>query len=596
MIILGIHIGHGASAALMINGEIIRCFQEERFTKIKNFEGYPKKSIQECLDCLKSKKLNIDIAAFSSKHFFGRSLKYPLQNFFSIKDFKAYYGEEYYDLKIQGKSTKDFFKKLKFLKKKRIKSKLLLDSCPDKKLENNNYLKFLFERNLFNQSKAKKVKISKVEYIDHHECHASYAYYSIEKKDPKIAVLTIDSMGDFYNQTLWIPNKKNEIENINRTNQCDLARIYKLVTLILSMKPNEHEFKVMGLAPYAKSSYSIIVYEKVFKNLLKVKNCQIVHDKRPKNLYRYLERNLRPYRFDNIAGGIQLFLEKLTSDLFCQIEKKYKIQKFSISGGVSMNIKMNMFLHKQKFVKKLYVASTGTDDSLSLGACYAVAKNNSKILKNIYLGRSLINEKCSLEKEVLSFVGSSNRYKLINKPTFDSIAKLLSRGEILAIAQGREEFGARALGNRSIIANPSDLSVIKKINEMIKNRDFWMPFALTILDEHQSRFIENKKKIDCKYMTIGFETKNKNLKMIKAGTHQYDNTVRPQFLTKQNNPLYYNVIKSFYNITKIPALLNTSLNLHGYPISSSIDDVFYTFKNSGLKYLLIEKNFLIKKK
>ena len=592
MIVLGIHIGHGASAALMNNGEIISCFQEERFTKIKNFQGYPKKSIQECLDYLYNKSLDIDVVAFSSKFYFGEALKYPLQNFFSIGEFKSYYGEEYYDLKLQGKSTSNFFKKLKSIKEKKIKFKTILDNYPDKKLKSNKFLRSIFEKDLIKNSK---VKISKIVYLDHHECHASYAYYSIKKKDPKIAVLTLDSMGDFYNQTLWIPDKNNEIKNINRTNQCDLARIYKFVTLILSMKPNEHEFKVMGLAPYAKLSYAKIVYQNVFKNLLKVKNCKIVHKQRPKNLYSYLLSKLSSYRFDNIAGGLQIFLEQMTSDLLLKIKKKYKINKFSISGGVSMNIKMNMFLHNQKFVKKLYVAPTGTDDSLSIGACYAISKNKSKELENIYLGRSLIKKNILLKKKINSFLNKKTKYKLLRNVSSLTIANLLSKGEIIAIARGREEFGARALGNRSIIANPSNLGVIKKINEMIKNRDFWMPFALTILDEHKQKFIINKKGIDCKFMTIGFNTRINNLHLIKAGTHQYDNTVRPQFLDKKNNFPYYEIINAFYKLTKIPAVINTSLNLHGYPISSSIDDVLFTFKNSGLKYILIENDLLIKK-
>ena len=123
-----------------------------------------------------------------------------------------------------------------------------------------------------------------------------------------------------------------------------------------------------------------------------------------------------------------------------------------------------------------------------------------------------------------------------------------------------------------------------------------MPFALSIQSDKQHDYIYNKKKIDCKYMTIGFDTKNKSYDKIKAGTHPYDKTVRPQFLSKDSNPSYYNLINEFYKLTGIPALLNTSFNLHGFPLSSNLSNIIYTFKNSGLKYLYINDRFLIKKK
>ena len=136
------------------------------------------------------------------------------------------------------------------------------------------------------------------------------------------------------------------------------------------------------------------------------------------------------------------------------------------------------------------------------------------------------------------------------------------------------------------MANPFQDGIVQKINEQIKNRDFWMPFALTILDKHHRKFIINKKSINSEFMTIGFDTIKKNYNHIKNGTHQYDKTVRPQILNKEFNKEIYSLITNFFKITKIPALLNTSLNLHGYPISSKIEDVLFTFENSGLKFCI----------
>jgi carbamoyltransferase len=454
----------------------------------------------------------------------------------------------------------------------------------------NNKFYTILRNYLYSQSKG---LINEIIFLDHHTCHAYYAYYSPKIKNKKCAVITLDSLGDGLNQTVWVPNKNfTSLKKVASSSESEVARIYKFVTLLLSMKPDEHEYKVMGLAPYAKYGYTIEeIYKKVFKKILRVKNCKIVHNKRPKDLYKYLKSNLSTYRFDYIAAALQLFVERISCKLLSQVYKKYKINHFSISGGVSMNIKMNKVLSELNFVKQIYVSPSGSDESLSIGACYYLSKGKSKYLKNIYLGQSIGDIKIGKLKKLFD----KKKYKIFNNYNFSKLAKLLKNGEIIAIARDREEFGARALGNRSIIADPSKLAVIKKINEYIKNRDFWMPFAITILYEKHKKFINNPKNLKSAFMTMGFDTIKKNLSLIRAGTHSYDETVRPQILKKNFNNNYYKLIESFYKITGIPAVLNTSLNLHGFPISSDLKDVIKTFKNSGLKYIFINDKYLVKK-
>lgn len=574
----------------MIDGEIVAAIQEERITKIKNFTGYPKKSIQFCIDEAKKKGIKIDKAAFSTIKYPVFSYRVPLNHFFSIKDYDEFYGEKYYGKKIKGLSTKKYITEL--LRNNKNNQDLYLDY---KKIKNNdlfhNYKKF---RNLLKETLKKQLKSNQeIIFLDHHTCHAYYAYYAAIKKNKNCAIVTLDSEGDGLNQTVWINSKKSfTLKKIASSSECELARIYKFVTLILSMKPNEHEYKVMGLAPYAKESYSLEIYNKIFKNILKVKNCRVVHDKRPKDLYAYLKNNLKQYRFDNIAGAVQILIEKTSSKLLKQIYSKYKICNFAISGGVSMNIKMNKILSELKFVKQIYVPPSGSDESLSMGACYFLSKNKSKSLKNIYLG----NDISGVKYYDLRKIFNKNKYKIKNNFTHYQISELLKKGEIIAVARGKEEFGARALGNRSIIANPSIDNIVQKINETIKNRDFWMPFALTILSEKQHNYLKNPKKIRSDFMTIGFNTIEKNFIKIKSATHPYDRTVRPQILEKDFNEKYYSIIKKFYKITGIPGVLNTSLNLHGYPICSNISDIKNTFIKSDLKFLYINDKFLIQKR
>ena len=591
MIYLGVNIGHGASAALMINDEVILTFQEERFTNIKNFVGYPKKSIQACLDFVKNKKLTIDKCGIATVNHFLFNLKYPLENYYSIENWMDYY-LQFFSKQKKINYTVQTIKKLQKIKK--------IDGYLDySKIKKKNYFNFSLTRKFYINfiNKQSEGLIKSISHIDHHTCHAYYAAYAPDINETKSAILTIDSEGDGLNQTLWIFDKnKKKLKNLIRNSECDLARIYRFVTLILKMKPNEHEFKVMGLAPYSKIEYSKKVYDEVFKDILDVKNCKVIHKNRSKDLFKYLYNKTREHRFDSIAGGVQMLVEKISSKLVNQIAKKYKLNTFSISGGVSMNIKMNKILSELKNVKKLYVPPTGTDESLAVGACYYLNKlGNSKPFKNIYLGQELVDEDLT-KKKLETYLKNNNKYLIKKNIDHKHVAKLLSQGNIVAVARGREEFGARALGNRSILANPYIDGVVQKINEQIKNRDFWMPFALTILKEHHKKYLINNKSIDCDFMTIGFDTKIDKYNDIKNGTHPYDKSVRPQILSKKYNENYHSLINEFYKITKVPALLNTSLNLHGFPISSKIKDVISTFENSGLEYLYLEDNFLFKKK
>lgn len=591
MNILGINLSHNASASLMIDGEITLALQEERFTQKKNFFGYPKKSVDYIINFLKKKKLKIDKIGISSQFNTPFGFKYPVNHYYTVKDYKDYYGDEYYGRALKGKSVKDYYKKLE--NDKRNNQDLYLDYSIYKEKDFGNYKKFN-QHQLDYIVKQTGVNRDSIEFIDHHTCHAHYAYFAYIEGFKKCAVLTLDSQGDYLNQTVWVTKDDDKtLYKIASSKYCELARIYKLTTLILSMKPDEHEFKVMGLAPYSKNMYAEKVYTDVYKNILKVKNCKVIHKNRPPDLYGYLKKKLEPYRFDNIAGGLQIFLEKITKELVKQVSKKTKLNNFALSGGVSMNVKNNKMISEMSCVKSLFVPPSGSDESLSIGACYYLQKRKSKPLKNIYLGFDISNE-----------VNQSRVKKIFNKKDFEIktidnmslVAKLLKNKEIIAVARGREEFGARALGNRSILANPSDLESVKKINEYIKNRDFWMPFALTILREKHKILIKNNKNIKCDHMTICFDTNLNKLSLIKAGTHQYDNTVRPQILSKNSNKKYYDLINQFYKMTGIPALLNTSLNLHGSPIASNLKHVVHTFKNSGIKYLLLDDKFLIKKK
>ncbi len=591
-IYLGIHAGHNASAALMVNGSIVIAVQEERFSKLKNHGGYPKQSIDFCLNYAKENGLQINKIGFSTTNLSAFWAAYPIHHYYNMKDYHNHYGSEFYGPKLQGKDVTSYYEKIISEKdKNRANSYLPFDKFESTEEMLNNTGKF---RQVLTEFVCEQsgVGIENVVFLDHHTCHAFYAYFGSERKADNCIVITMDSIGDDLNLTVW--NFSNgKAEKLRSTGQCDIGRIYKITTLLLGMKPDEHEFKVMGMDPYAKSEYVDVVYNDVYESLLKVEDALVIHKHRPADMYAYLMEKLKPYRFDNIAGAVQKFVEVLTTELFQQAHKITGLRDFCISGGVSMNIKMNMILSELDIVDSLQVPASGSDESLAMGACYYLNGFNSNHLPNTYLGNEITQDTIDAE---LSQYFPENSCRIEKNVSHRTVAEMIASGKIIAAVRGREEFGARALGNRSILASPNDPEVIKTINEVIKNRDFWMPFALSILEDFTEDYFVNPKQIQSKYMTLGFKTKDQNYSRIKAGTHPYDRTCRPQFISKTGNPEYYDLVKEYYAITGTPALLNTSLNLHGNPICSSLEDVSHTFFNSSLEYVYLNDSYLISKK
>ena len=241
-------------------------------------------------------------------------------------------------------------------------------------------------------------------------------------------------------------------------------------------------------------------------------------------------------------------------------------------------------------IEKFFVCGAGTDETLPIGACYnfaAMSNISPKPLTDLYLG----DESSYAFDELEQNIGLS----VSDFTSTDQILEQILDNKIIGVCRGKMEMGQRALGNRSIIADPRHTFNVDKINTSIKNRDFWMPFAPVILSEYQDTLIKNPKKIESPYMTIAFETISGKEK-IPAVVHRSDGTARPQLLKKDVNPVLWELIYKFYQKTGIPALLNTSLNLHGFPIVRTVSDAINVFNKSKLDTLwlndhLVTKNF-----
>lgn len=564
---LGINDGHNASACLLINGEIRYCIQEERLTNIKNYMGFPFKSINRILQLSNLSPEEIDIVAMASVH-----LSVPQNVNALLSKFRE-------RAKFKVKIKRHFKRTPLFLLYKAVKREERL-KCIDKAG---------FQR-------------KKVIFVDHHLCHAAAAYYGSPWKDEKVLVLTCDGEGDFICSTVNI-GENGTLTRIAATNQDNsVGELYSVVTFMMGLVPYEHEYKIMGLAPYASSKRAEKCFE-IFQSYLEVSRNDSLTFKRkinePTNLiYSRLKKDLEFQRFDWIAGGLQKFTEEIFCEWVKNCIRKTGIRKLVLSGGVCMNVKTNKRIMELDEVDSMFVLPSCSDESISIGAAFHTymqyckehgIKVNIPPLKEIYYGPSFTD---SQVEDIIK------KYK--NKLKFDyeyiddiekMIAELLIKGEIVARCKGRMEFGARALGNRSILTDASDLKCTRTINMMIKCRDFWMPFAPVILKEREHDYIINPKNIASPYMILSFDTTD-NRKDLIAAIHQADFTARPQVIEKDFNPDYYKILEEFEKSTGKGALLNTSFNLHGYPIVLGPEEAMWVFENSGLEYLALG-NYLL---
>ena len=590
---LALSISHNSSAALMRDGKIVVAVCEERSRRKKNYIGYPKNAVDYCLEKAGITGQQLSRIAYTTIDSPGILVKSKTNTQFTLQDYRDYYGERFYKRRLRGEDCLDYLQWLRddlkfnsdieYFDFSYITDEVLKNPDLDIKLFRDEEVRLLSEH--------LSVDKEKIEFLDHHICHAYYSYFGSPFRGKDCIVLTLDGWGDGRNQTVWKVSDE-EFTLLAESNQNDLGRIYKMATLLLGMRPDEHEFKVMGLAAYAKSSH-VNRAKQVIDNLCTVEGMRIISKNRPEDLFSYLEEAWKVYRFDNIAGAVQAYTEEIACALVKNIVRETGIRRFVIGGGIAMNIKMNKAISELEEVEELFVCGSSGDESLSIGGCYVLnsdPKSNQPI-PNLYLGYDIRDEIDQFD--VNSY---ANKFDVQTNVTFDQVASLLAKGDIVAVIRGRAEFGARALGNRSILANPSRRETVQQINEAIKNRDFWMPFALSILEEKLDEYIFNPKKLQSPFMAISLDVRPEKNAQIEAGTHPYDKTVRPQAVSKIHTPEYHALITAFQKITGIPALLNTSFNLHGEPIVDTIPDAVRTFELSGLDHLLINDSILISKK
>lgn len=559
--IVAVNDGHNASCVYLQDGEVRFALQEERLSRVKNQDGFPELSLAHL-------SKDVDLTQLDAFVFATQYL--PFSPHGREARLRAYKRGGILPV-IKGIAKRLGAKKLRTeqIKKQRIAKAVGLGVPPDR-----------------------------IGFLDHHLCHAASAYHGWGKYDDRILVLTNDGAGDDLCATVSI-GQAGRLERIAAVPMDhSIGELWALFTATMGMVPLEHEYKLMGLAPYAPPE-GVERVKRIFEAHFSFTPDGLgwrVNPGKPAVplAYGYFRDAMEFMRFDWMAGGLQAFTEEFLCRWVANAIKKTGIRKVALAGGTFMNVKANKRIGELAEVDELFVFPSCGDETLPFGAAYhahAELGGRNRSLSHLYLGLRYDSAEAKAAYDAYIFKGKYSIRKMADVGA--EVAELLAQGHVVAWFQGREEFGARALGARSILADPTRRNVINEINEMIKSRDFWMPFAASMLEEGARRYLINPKGLASPYMITTFDTTAAAAE-IEGGRHPHDRTCRPQVVGPDWNRPYFELLHAFAARTGRLGILNTSFNLHGLPIASSPADAFHVLDNSGLRFLAIE-DWLIEK-
>jgi len=582
---------HDSAAALIIDGKIIAAAQEERFSRKKHDPRYPFNAVEYVLAEGKLKLNNVDHIIFFEKPFlkFERLLETYMA--FAPKGFKSF------SLSMPV-----------WLREKLFQKKFLFDKLKNHDDNYNN--------------------IDKIKFSEHHYSHAASAFYPSPYKDA--IILTLDGVGEWATTTVAI-GTENKLEILKEIYfPHSLGLLYSAFTYYTGFKVNSGEYKLMGLAPYGKPIFKDLIIDKLldlkedgsFKLDMKYFNyatgLTMTNNEFSKlfgNPVRDPNKVLLNDFHMNIASSIQAVTEEIVLRLTKDIAKKYKIKNLCLAGGVALNCVANGKILKEKLFNNIWIQPAAGDAGGSLGAALAYWHHELKMprkefkdqMKGSYLGPKFDNSSIEAKLKLLKA-----KYKKYNSNEIISLtAKGLSNEKTVGWFQGRMEFGPRALGGRSILADPRSEKMQKELNLKIKFRESFRPFAPSILREDVNEWFDLDG--DSPYMLLvskirkdkqikmtekdenlfGIEKLNVKRSNIPAITH-VDYSARIQTVHEDTNPRYHKLITEFKKITNCPVLVNTSFNVRGEPIVCSVEDAFNCFMGTNLDILVLEDLILFK--
>ena len=574
--ILGLNFLHSdTSACIFKNGKLIAAAEEERFTRLKHTSNFPINAINFCLNEAEIKFSDVDTITVNSNPF----ASFRKKMFFTLKNLKAYI--------LAFKSLINIKKKIS--------------------------IKKLIKENFGNQKKFQ----GKIRYIDHHISHiASSSCFSGFDQSVN---LSIDGFGDFASAA-WGTFSNNKISIDNKIYfPHSMGIFYQSITQFLGFKNYGDEYKVMGLSSYGKPVYEaelsklLFNTEKGYELNLKYfvhQDKKIIKDDQSgqinyidlysNSLFELIGKDRKKndkitQRHMDIAKSAQVVYEKTLFTLLNKLYEKYKIKNLTLSGGCAMNSVANGKILKKTSFDKIYISPNPGDAGGSVGsALQFLLENKSKIEKNInyaYLGKNYNDEIIQREIENKNLKKNFHVEKLSNENLLNFVTEQLCLSKVVGWFQGKMEWGARALGNRSILADARNPKIKDIINSKIKRRESFRPFAPAILREFTDEWFEINK--DVPYMSEVYKLLEKNIKKLPGITH-VDGTGRLQTVSEYNNLKFYNLINTFYKKTKIPLILNTSFN-ENEPIVESPEQAINCFLRTEMDMLVLENWIILRK-
>ena len=555
---------HDSAAALLKDGHVIAAVEEERFSRKKFDDSFPKMAIEWCLKEAKITPSEIHSVAFYDK---------PVLKFERLLD-------NYITVSPRGLFS-------------------FLDTVP----------KWLHKRLWIKNDITKSLKGFKGDIIfpEHHMSHAAHTFYTSPFDES--AILTVDGVGE-WTTTSFGYAKNNSIKLTNDIRwPHSLGLFYSAFTYFLGFQVNEGEYKLMGLSAYGKPKY----YDLILDNLIDVKKDGSIHldmsyfafhyDKVMTNdLFAKLfgisprkkDEKAEQIHFD-IGASAQKVLEDILLKMVNHVYEKFKMKNLCLGGGVALNGVANYRILKESSFDNVHIPPSPGDGGSAVGCAqylYYIHHNNQRIVEkdmgktireNVYVGTSYYDEKITefLDSKKISYE-KLERIELLKK-----VAQLIADGNIVGWYQGKMEWGPRALGCRSILADPRKAEMKDILNEKIKHRESFRPFAPSILEEYVSEYFEIDR--SSPYMLIVVPVKKPE--KIPAVTH-VDGTGRLQTVNKDANPLYYDLISEFYKITGIPVIINTSMNVMGEPIVNTPEQAYQMIVKTDMDCIAMGNNLI----
>jgi carbamoyltransferase len=567
MLILGLNMFHAdASAAIVLDGEIKFAIAEERLNRHKHFGGFPALAVKACLDAVGAKISDIDHVAVGqdSDANLAKKVQYALANPAKILNF------------IRLRQRKEAMRDLRSL----LSRALDVDAAQ---------LRF------------------QEHHLEHHIAHIASAYYCSPWE--KVAGFSYDGSGDFVS-TMMARCEGNEIEILDRVFlPHSLGSVYTMICEFIGYTQYGDEGKVMGLAPYGSETYCKEIDKIVtprdggfqldlsyFKPLGSNQGMQILSDGTVQLARHFSDRMEKLFgeprrlhaeitqRDMDLAFALQHRFEEIFFHLLNQLHRRVPLDDLALAGGCALNSVANGKLFDNTPFRRIYIQSAAGDEGLAIGAAlhtyHSVLKQPRRHdLKTSYLGPEFSDSKI---QAALDSTGLEYR-KLERAALLDAVADQIAAGNVVGWFQGRMEWGPRALGNRSIVAHPGLSNMKDVLNARIKHREWFRPFAPSIMAEYQHEYFEHDH--PSPFMLHVYKIRPEKRQALCAVNH-VDDTGRLQTVTREGNPLYYDLISAFHRKTGIPVILNTSFN-ENEPIVCTPEEAIDCFQRTRMDVLAI---------